>query len=171
MFDQSLFYPLYKNEENPHRSVVTALRLRWGHIFRQNFEEIMPIERFFLGGPYSVRGYSKDTVPPLGQTTKLVDGKTVTEYTIQGGSSMLNGNIELRFPIYKSFGGVVFQDIGVLSQSGFSGFTSRWYPASGYGLRYHTPIGALRFDMGWKWKKSFPGDSSYAWYLTLSQIF
>jgi len=147
MIDRSIFYPIYKK-------LILATRFRWGHIFRQAFEEIMPIERFFLGGPNSVRGYSKDALPPL-----------------HGGSSMINGNIELRFPIYKSFGGVVFQDIGVLSQTGFSGFKGRWYPTSGWGLRYATPIGALRFDIGWKWKKTFPPDRSYAWYLTLGQVF
>ena len=150
--DRSQFFPLPRN-------VVVAIRLRWGHIFRQAFEEIMPIERFFLGGESSVRGYSKDTVPPLG------------EGTIQGGSSMINGNAELRFPIYKDFGAVLFCDVGVLSQSGFCGFRKRWHPTSGFGFRYQTPIGALRFDIGWKWKKSFVTDTGYAWYLTLGQVF
>lgn len=165
MFDRSMFCPLYHN-------IIGSLRIRWGHLFRQKFEEIMPIERFFLGGPYSVRGYIKDTLPPLGKTKVICeDGTTRTDFTIQGGSSMINGNLELRFPIYKSFGGVIFQDIGVLSQSGFSGFKGRWYPTSGWGLRYQTPIGALRFDIGWKWKLCFPTETSYAWYLTLGQVF
>jgi len=152
--------------------IVGALRIRWGHMFREKFEEIMPIERFFLGGPSTVRGYSKDTVPPLGKTLKqCLHGKIIEEYTIQGGSSMINGNAELRFPIYKSLGLVLFHDIGVLSQSGFSGFKGKWSPASGWGLRYQTPVGALRFDIGWKWNKSFPQDTRYAWYLTLGQAF
>ena len=151
MLDRSMFYPIYND-------IIIALKVRWGHIFRQKFEEIMPIERFYLGGPNSVRGYSKDAVPPLGE-----------DNTIQGGSSMINGSLEIRFPIYKSFGGVLFQDIGSLSQTGFTGFMGRWYPTSGLGLRYHTPIGALRFDIGWKWKKDF--DRSYAWYLAIGQCF
>lgn len=165
MFDHSYFYPIYKK-------IICALRIRWGHIFREKFEYIMPIERFYLGGPYTLRGYEKDSLPPLGKTTKInPNGSVSTEYTIQGGSSMLNGNFEIRFPIYKSFGGVFFQDVGTLSQSGFLGFTKKWYPTSGCGLRYQTPIGALRFDIGWKWKKSLPEDSSYTWYLTLGQAF
>lgn len=156
MLDHSHFHHFGKK-------FVGAIRIRWGHIFRERFEEIMPIERFFLGGPLSVRGYSKDTVPPLGKTNNC-------KYTIQGGSSMINGNIELRFPIYKAFGGVIFQDVGALGQNGFCNFAS-WAPTSGWGLRYQTPIGALRFDIGWKWKKSFPTDTRYAWYLTLGQAF
>jgi len=165
MFEQSFFKPV-------HNEVIGAIRFRWGHIFKDDFEYIMPIERFYLGGPYSVRGYEKDAVPPLGLTkTTKDDGTVIKEYTIQGGSSMINGNLEVRFSIYKSFKGVVFQDIGVLSQSGFSGFKGKWYPSSGFGFRYKTPIGSLRFDIGWKWKKRLKGDTPYAWYLTLGEAF
>ncbi len=180
--EQSFFYPIYKK-------VIFAAHLRIGHIFKRKFDFVMPIERFYLGGPYSVRGYEKDAVPPLGVTEKDLNGNIINEYTtsddtknpidplvtkeytIQGGSSMLNGNIELRIPVYKSFGTVLFQDIGVLSQSGFLGLTDTWFPTSGFGLRYKTPIGALRFDIGWKWKKRIPNDLGYAWYLTIGEAF
>lgn len=152
--------------------IIGALRMRFGHIFREKFEEIMPTERFFLGGPNTVRGYSKDTVPPLGRSCiTQQDGSKKIEYTIQGGNSMLNGNIELRFPIYKSFGGTVFHDFGALSQSGLETLLKIIYPTTGFGLRYETPIGPIRFDIGWKWKKSFVCDSCYAWYLTIGQAF
>ena len=84
---------------------------------------------------------------------------------------MVNANAEIRFPIYKSFGGVLFQDIGVLSQEGVGGLSKHWYPTSGFGLRYKTPIGSLRFDIGWKWKRFTQEESMYAWYLTLGQAF
>ncbi len=180
--EQSAFYTIYGD-------LVAAARVRFGYMFRRDFAHIMPIERFYLGGPYSVRGYEIDALPPLGVTEKDVDGKVIRtyttngdkkpikqngvtkEYTIQGGSSMINGNLELRFPIFKNFGGVLFQDVGVLSQSGLAGFKGIWYPSSGFGLRYKTPIGSLRFDMGWKWKRRLEKDSPYAWYLTLGEAF
>ena len=167
--EQSAFYSI-------HEDVVLAGRLRLGHIFRRNFETIMPIERFFLGGPNSVRGYEKDSVPPIGKSiiTRTVNGAAtpVTEYTIQGGSSMLNSNLEVRFPILqKRIQGVVFQDIGALSQTDMAGLTQNWYPATGLGLRFKTPVGPLRFDIGWKWKKRFVDDSRIAWYLTLGEAF
>lgn len=164
MTEQSLFYPVYKN-------VVTALRLRAGHMFRRSFEFIMPLERFYLGGPNSVRGYEKEALPPLGESTIIKEGKEHKEFTIQGGSSMINANVELRFALPKHCGLVLFQDIGALSQSGFLGFKDTWYPTSGFGLRYKTPIGALRFDIGWKWKKRIDNDSGFAWYLTLGEAF
>jgi len=119
-----------------------------------------------------VRGYEKDAVPPLGVTlVEKDDGTIERQYTIQGGSSMVNGNLELRFPIYKKLRGVVFQDVGVLSQTGVSGFRGQWYPATGFGLRYKTPPGGVRLDMGSKRQGRLAGDSRYAWYLTLGEAF
>ncbi|MFC1894483.1 BamA/TamA family outer membrane protein [Candidatus Dependentiae bacterium] len=165
MFEESYFNSIYKN-------IVLGLRLRFGHIFNQKFNQILPNERFYLGGPYSVRGYEKDSLPPVGILEVKRDGGIIEkEYTIQGGNSMINGNIEFRFPIYKLFRGVIFQDIGILSQSGFPGFKGCWYPSTGFGFRYKTPIGALRFDIGWKWKHRFSNDGAYAWYLTLGEAF
>jgi len=164
-FEQSYFHPIFK-------TLIFGARIRLGHIFRQKFNQIQPVERFYLGGPFSVRGYEKDALPPLGISKETKpDGTTIKKYTIQGGSSMVNGNLELRLPIYKSLRGVVFQDIGILSQTGFPGFKGKWYPSTGFGLRYKTPIGPLRFDIGWKWKHRLPGDSAYAWYLTLGEAF
>ena len=165
MLEQSFFYPLYHD-------LIFASRVRFGHIFRRDFEQIMPIERFYLGGPFSLRGYEKDALPPLGVTQRINEqGEQVTEYTIQGGGSMINGNAELRFPLFNKLGGVLFQDIGILSQSGLAGFKDKWYPSSGFGLRYKTPIGAIRFDLGWKWQSRLAGDTPYAWVLTLGEAF
>ncbi len=161
----SVFYPLIKQ-------IVVAAHLRIGHVFNRRFDKIPPTERFYLGGPNSVRGYEPDALPPLGVTEVIEDGKLVKKYTIQGGSSMVNASLELRFPIYQSFGAVLFQDFGILSQSGFPGFKDRWYPGSGFGLRYKTPIGSIRFDIGWKWKRRLKEDTkSYAWYLTIGEAF
>ncbi|MBD3272912.1 BamA/TamA family outer membrane protein [Candidatus Dependentiae bacterium] len=160
MFEQSIFKPIYKD-------TLIAARVRLGYILNSEFNQIQPSQRFFLGGPYSVRGYEKDAIPPYG--TQIINGKK--EYTIQGGSGMINANLELRFPLYKSLRGVLFQDIGALSQTGFAGFKGKWFPSSGFGFRYKTPIGPIRFDIGFKWKHLLPNDTSYAWYLTLGEVF
>lgn len=160
MCEQSIFKPIYKN-------TLIAARLRLGYILKSKFNQVQPSQRFYLGGPYSIRGYEKDAIPPYGISS--LDGED--EYTIQGGSGMINANLELRFPLYKSLRGVLFQDIGALSQAGFAGFKGKWFPSTGFGFRYKTPIGPVRFDIGFKWKHLLPGDTSFAWYLTLGEVF
>ncbi len=164
-FEQSMFFPLYDQ-------LIFAARLSFGHIFRGKFEKVMPHERFYLGGPTTVRGYGQDSLPPFGVSHREIAGKTTTDYTIQGGSSMVNGNLELRYTLHKSFGVTLFQDIGILSQDGLEGLKKAWYPGSGVGLRYKTPIGAIRFDVGWKRKKRLPGDSMWPeFYITFNEAF
>jgi outer membrane translocation and assembly module TamA len=68
--------------------------------------------------------------------------------------------------------GFLFTDMGALSQNGLAEIKRKdLLGASGFGLRYDTSVGSLRFDIGWKWKKRFPNDSSFVWFLTLGQAF
>ncbi len=161
VLEQSLFYPLYD-------SVIGALRWRVGHIFNARFSTILPTERFYLGGANSLRGYETNMVPPLNDVT--CDGKCI--WVPVGGKTMANINAELRFPLYKRLSGVVFTDMGILTQDRFADIAAnRWLGASGFGLRVASPIGPIRFDIGWKWRKRDPRDKSYAFFFTLGHAF
>lgn len=161
LIEQSFYIPL-----DP---IVFAFRLRLGHIFHKDFSSIMPSERFYLGGANSIRGYERDMAPPLGVFN---DPKRGPQYVPQGGKSMFNMILEARFPIYKNFGMAIFEDIGALSSNGFRDITERGVlSATGFGLRYETPLGPLRFDLGWRWKASDPVRPMYAWFLSLGQAF
>ena len=161
LFEQSLFIPI--------KNVIAALRFRCGHIFYRKFSGIMPSERFYLGGSHSLRGYEADLAPPLGIFTDD-DGKQ--HVVPRGGKTMLNANIELRFPVWRKIGGVVFQDIGALSGTLFADFkTQDLLAATGFGLRIFTPLGPLRFDIGWRWRKQLAIERSFAWFLTFGQAF
>lgn len=161
LFEQSFFIPMKK--------VVAALRFRCGHIFYREFSGIMPSERFYLGGSHSLRGYEADLAPPLGIFTDD-DGKQ--HVVPRGGKTMLNVNIELRFPVWRKIGGVVFQDLGALSGTMFADFKTQDLLAStGFGIRVFTPLGPLRFDIGWRWRKQLQIERSFAWFLTFGQAF
>lgn len=161
LFEQSLFVPI--------RSVVVALRFRCGHIFYREFSGIMPSERFYLGGSHSLRGYESDLAPPLGV---FVDDDGKQHLVPRGGKTMVNANIELRFPIWKKLGGVIFQDLGALSGTMFANFkTQDLLAATGFGMRVFTPLGPLRFDIGWRWRKQLAIERSFAWFLTFGQAF
>jgi outer membrane protein assembly factor BamA len=161
LLEQSFFYPAY-------RSLVAGFRFRIGHIFNQCFNQIMPPERFYLGGANSVRGYEPDFAPPLGC---FKEAGCKNKLVPQGGKSMLNMNMELRFPLFKSFTGALFQDAGVLIGDDVSYIKEQVVAATGGGIRYNTPVGPFRFDIGFKWKKLQPEDSRVAWYLTLGNAF
>jgi outer membrane protein insertion porin family len=161
LLEQSFFYPVYE-------SLVAGFRCRIGHIFNQCFNQIMPPERFYLGGANSVRGYDPDFAPPLGCFESANKRKKLVP---QGGKSMLNVNAELRFPLFKSISGALFQDAGVLIGDDVAAIKEQFVAATGGGIRYNTPVGPLRFDIGFKWKKRFPEDSRMAWFLTLGNAF
>lgn len=155
----------------PVSLLVWATRIRIGHIFKQEFNAVMPTERFYLGGPNSLRGYQVDKCPPLGA---FIDDQGQVQWLQQGGKTMLNFNTELRFPLfYRMLQGVVFQDFGILVERPWDLmiFPDKPLAASGFGLRYATPIGPLRFDIGWKWYKDRPDDAAYAWFLTFDHMF
>lgn len=165
--------------------IVLALRLRGGHVFNRCFNQIIPIERFYLGGQSSIRGYERDYCPPFGLLTEPIYDQhaglpacadNVWRYAPQGGRTMFNINTEVRFGIYKNLGAAVFNDMGTLFKYSVSDeMRSGWdnfFAGSGFGLRYETPIGPLRFDVAFKWKRTCPDfESLCVWYLALGQAF
>jgi outer membrane protein assembly complex protein YaeT len=101
----------------------------------------MPVsERFFAGGDTTVRGFvldrlgTADTLNALGFPT--------------GGSALIVVNGEVRSPYWKGLSGVGFLDAGnVFRRAGDLSF-AEVRPAAGMGIRYRSPIGPLRFDVG-----------------------
>ncbi len=164
LVENSIFFPFAKWSD-----IVCGARFRFGHVFNKAFSQIMPPERFYLGGANSLRGYLPDACPPLGAFT---DPQGKQQRVPQGGRTMAGMNFELRVPLTPVFSGVVFQDFGVLAED-ITTLTSgnNNLAATGFGIRYMTPIGPLRFDIGWKWHKPFPEDARYAWFLTFGHAF
>lgn len=161
LFEQSFYFPI--------EPVVIALRLRFGHIFHQDFSAIMPSERFYLGGSQSIRSYNADLCPPLGV---FYDNKGKEMIVPRGGKTMINGNAEVRIPLHVSLEGVLFQDLGMLSSDNFATFTTKdVLSGTGFGIRIKTPIGPLRFDFGFKWRKDVPTQPAWAWTFMFGNAF
>lgn len=159
--EQSFFIPLMP--------FVAAVRCRIGHIFHPQLCTIIPIERFYLGGANSIRSYETDQCPPLGKVSD-VEGEDL--YVPQGGRSLVNLNLELRFPLYNRLGGVVFGDIGALSSNKLTEIRAcDMLSGIGFGLRYNTPIGPLRFDFAWRGHKRDGVGRPYAWFLSFGNAF
>jgi outer membrane protein assembly complex protein YaeT len=121
-------------------SVVLASRLQIGNIRPVGNEATnVPFsKKYFLGGATSIRGWGRYEVGPL------VSGQPI------GGNSMFAFSEELRATLRGKLGGVIFLDAGnVWAYSGGFKFGDLRY-AVGPGLRYQTPIGPIRFDLGYQ---------------------
>ncbi|MGA2889396.1 MAG: POTRA domain-containing protein [Terracidiphilus sp.] len=111
-------------------------------------------EEFFTGGGNSLRGFPLDGAGPQRQVQVCPNGATNCNTFIQvpsGGNELLLVNSEARIPlpIKKGLGLVVFYDGGnVFPGVGFDDFTSLYSNNVGLGLRYATPVGPIRFDLG-----------------------
>jgi outer membrane protein assembly factor BamA len=148
---------------------VLGLRTRIGHIFFNTFENIMPAERFYLGGANSIRSYETDLCPPLGI---VFDEDGRPRFVPQGAQSMVNVNAELRIPAKRNLWFAVFQDMGALSNTKFADIKMRHILAgTGAGIRIQTPIGPLRFDFAFKWHQPDPSIAPYCWFLSFGNAF
>lgn len=163
LLEESIFVPL-----NTTATWIGAVHLRAGHIFYSDFETIMPPERFYLGGAYSLRGYDADMAPPVDIAKSFINGRACCLLPI-GGKTVLSGMFEVRFPLYGALGGVFFNDCGILVRKEWK--DDNFVGATGFGLRYATPVGPLRFDIAWKWRRQKGEEHRFAWFLTLGQAF
>jgi outer membrane protein insertion porin family/translocation and assembly module TamA len=122
------------------RRVTLANRLRIGAIMPTAEDEAnVPFyRRFFLGGSSSVRGWGRFDVSPL------------TEGFPIGGLSMLEGSSEVRLPLAGKFGAVAFFDYGNVWRESKNLDVGDLRYAVGPGIRYQTPIGPARLDVGYQ---------------------
>ncbi len=105
-------------------------------------EEVPASERFFAGGDATVRGFALDR---LG-TIDTLDPQGFP----QGGNGLLVLNAELRAPYWKGLGLVGFVDAGNVFARASDIDLGEVRVATGFGVRYRSPIGPLRVDLGFK---------------------
>jgi outer membrane protein insertion porin family len=124
-------------------TTVFSWNVLWGHVIPTvGGAEVPLFERFFLGGPYSVRGFQSRSLSPADPNT----GELV------GGNKELIANLEYLFPLVAEIGfkGVLFFDVGNAWAQGSWPFNDQGVWASyGVGVRWYSPMGPLRFEVGW----------------------
>ncbi len=137
---------------------------------------------FFTGGGDSIRGFPLNGAGPQRLVPFCAPGTApsacTSEITVPvGGEQLFIVNSELRFPLHltidilKPLGAVVFYDGGnVYSRINFNQFVSDYTNTVGVGLRYATPIGPVRIDLG-RNLNPVPGVGSTQYFITLGQSF
>lgn len=93
-------------------------------------------EEYYIGGQYSLRGYPEKSIGP--------DAIGEERY----GRVLVNYNLEYRIHLPWNFGCVGFFDLGCVDNSLELGNSPFWKAGFGGGLRYYTPIGPIRCDIG-----------------------
>jgi outer membrane protein insertion porin family/translocation and assembly module TamA len=120
---------------------------------------------FYSGGPNSNRGYGFSEVGPHGPLGLLTAGKVncfVSPHDPDcvrplGGLTLWEASIEVRFPIYGPLRGVTFLDGSNVTRKAWSLDFTVPHLSPGVGLRYTTPIGPLRLDIGYRWLERTSG--------------
>ncbi len=142
------YYPIGKR-------MVLARSTEFGNIYSFDFKgdpaEAIPLaERFFGGGGTSHRGFPEEQAGPR---------DTSTGFPL-GGNALLFNQTEFRFPLIgDDIGGVLYHDMGNI-YTNIDNVSGRVHQRSlqdfdymvhavGFGLRYRTPVGPVRLDLGY----------------------
>lgn len=134
-----------------------AARIRYGQVFTSIETDVPLPARFQGGGPSSMRGFASRRMGPYlcnrGDTTTVEQdpnacGTASDDRIYVGGNLLLEGSLEARFYLPANFGLVLFADVGeVWARAEDIDFT-KFHVAVGPGLRYFTPFGPIRLDLG-----------------------
>jgi outer membrane protein insertion porin family len=133
----SFFFPAWRDH-------VLAFRIMGGYIDGYGGDTVPLFERFFLGGPNSIRSFEFRDISPADASGDLI-----------GGNIELVANLEYIIPLWFGFRGVLFFDAGNVWGPAIPGavtgatfdITQLKY-AVGAGLRWNSPFGPLRVDYG-----------------------
>jgi outer membrane protein assembly factor BamA len=166
-------YAYYK----PIHSIVLANSIRLGLAtpFANSF--VPTSQLFFSGGGTSLRGFPIDAAGPqrLVPFCDVLQGQSgCVNITVPvGGKQLVILNSEVRFPLglMKALGGVVFYDGGnVYRTINLHDLVNNYTNTVGFGLRYATPIGPVRFDIG-RNLNPVPGINPWQYFITIGQSF
>jgi outer membrane protein insertion porin family len=162
LFRNATYHPIGK-------SIVLARQTEFGVILPfhapsdvSESESVPLAERFFGGGPDTLRAFAFDQAGPRDTGAALVPGGQASSPTglPLGGNALFYNNVEFRFPLIgQNIGGVLFHDMGnVFSSLGNMSLSYHQLDnqhfdytaqAVGFGVRYKTPVGPLRLDLAY----------------------
>ncbi len=131
--EHNRYYPIKRFRETVY---TVSGRLGLGVPF--GGRQTLPIsERFFAGGARDLRGLGFEEAGPQDSQGRPT-----------GGNAVFIINNELRFPIWRIFGGAVFSDTGNVFARVKDFRPQDLTQTIGFGFRVKTPVGPVRLDIG-----------------------
>lgn len=110
------------------------LRSQLGFTWDENFDVLPPTVRFFAGGDNSIRGFEFKSLGPVDENGDVI-----------GGDRLVVASAEYELAFTPSWSGAVFVDSGnAFTQTDFDPRTG-----AGFGVRWQSPLGPIRFDVAW----------------------
>ena len=109
-----------------------------GGTYTDELDSVPPTLRFYAGGDRSVRGYEYREIGP-----RLPERPGRDAYAL-GARNVVTASIEYEQYFNDTWGGAVFVDGG----SAFNDQLDVWRTGVGIGLRWKSPVGPLRIDIG-----------------------
>lgn len=143
----------------PVRRMVLASAARVGLATALGGQSLIPSERFYAGGARTVRGVPENTLGP-----RDIFGDAA------GGGALVVFNQEVRFPLYRWFGGVGFVDVGNVFERPRTIDFADLEGSFGAGLRVSTPFALLRADVARLWSPE-AGQPTARWTFGIGHTF
>lgn len=174
--EHNRYYPVRR-----FRDTIYSVSGRLGLATPFGGAQSLPIsERFFAGGSRDLRGFGFEEAGPIilvpdrdSNGTKRLDsnGNTILKISPLGGNAVLVINNELRFPIWRELGGTVFSDTGNVFRRVRDIKPKGLTQTLGFGFRIKTPIGPVRFDLGFLVLNKPDGIDKFHRHFTIGQTF
>jgi outer membrane protein insertion porin family len=167
------YYPLGGGTGQPGSGFVLKLNTEAGLITSPDPQGVPIFQRYFLGGILDVRGFFLRSIGPRLPLTSTLDpnSQPIPNGANIGGNLEAYENLELEFPVVDKVGirGVVFFDAGnawntedqfckttpapqfdrvVQPCFTFPGSLGFLRTSTGFGVRWFSPLGPLRFEWG-----------------------
>ena len=139
--------------------VVLAGRGAVGTLFGASRDEVPADLRFYAGGGGSVRGFGFQLAGELDDDDNPLGGRSLLE---------LSGEVRVR--LTDTIGAVAFVDAGSAFGSSVPDFSETLRIGAGPGLRYFSPLGPVRLDIGFP-INARDADDSFLLYISIGQAF
>jgi outer membrane protein insertion porin family len=160
--DARYFRPLWGD-------LILRSRFNVSKIDKVGAQDIPRSEKFTLGGSRNLRGYDPVSIGPKRTVSRTLDDGTVVVQEFNIGADFATFlTVELEHPLAREAGlkWVVFFDTGEAGDPRKIKLYSDW----GFGIRWFSPIGILRFEYGYPMTAE-PGQDSGRFHFDIGQLF